>query len=149
MLPKLKGVYRYDKRDIEHQSGLSTDEPQRVDTNESRGEQLEKSLEVSKKADDVYFDASTRSLHKMVRHWLGLRQDCEDLLAQLRFLQETCSRIEGKRGKGWIYDRTVDASESLDVLISQCDICVRWAQVYHDRTQTRINLVCTHMTVMT
>ena len=37
--------------------------------------------------------------------------------------------------------KTVDAGESFETLESQCDICVRWTQVYHDRTQTRIGLV--------
>jgi hypothetical protein len=77
----------------------------------------------------------------MVRHWLGLRQDCEDLLAQLRFLHETYMKIRQKRGHHWPIDRKVNPEEAFEVLISQCDICVRWTQVYHDRTQTRINLV--------
>jgi hypothetical protein len=77
----------------------------------------------------------------MVRHWLGLRQDCEDLLAQLRFLHETYTKVREKRGRHWPIDRKVDPGEAFEVLISQCDICVRWTQVYHDRTQTRINLV--------
>lgn len=77
----------------------------------------------------------------MVRQWLGLRQDCEDLLAQLRFLHETYMKVCEKRGHHWPIDRKVDPGEAFEVLISQCDICVRWVQVYHDRNQTCINLV--------
>lgn len=113
----------------------------RVDTDEFYTETFYKSLGDPNKPQEVDFDSATRSLHKMVRHWLGLRQDCEDLLAQLRFLHAAHDQIKEKRGLDWTSDPTDDAGESFEVLISQCDICVRWTQVYHDRTQTRINMV--------
>ena len=137
----LKSFHKHEKSDVEQQSGPNTKEPQREDTEEFYTEQFYKSLGHPEKEQEVDFDHATRSLHKMVRHWLGLRQDCEDLLAQLHFLHGTYIKITEKRSKDWIYDQTADAGEPLEVLISQCDICVRWTQVYHDRTQTRINLV--------
>ncbi|KAF9697213.1 hypothetical protein EKO04_004933 [Ascochyta lentis] len=136
-----KNFHKHEKNDIEQQPESRTNKQQKSYSDDFYTDQFYKSLGDVENSQDVDFDSATRSLHKMVRHWLGLRQDCEDLLAQLHFLHETCIKIAGKRGKDWIWDRTADAGESFDVLISQCDICVRWTQVYHDRTQTRINLL--------
>lgn len=112
-----------------------------TDTGEFYTDQFYQKLKATDTEKGIDFDGATRRLHKMVRHWLGLRQDCEDLLAQLRFLHETYTKIRQKRGHDWPIDRKVDPGEAFEVLVSQCDICVRWTQVYHDRTQTRINLV--------
>lgn len=121
--------------DIEQRPGV------RTDTDEFYTEGFYASLQDTESKEEVDFDSATRRLHKMVRHWLGLRQDCEDLLAQLHFLHETHIKLREKRGRHWQIDRKVDPGEAFEVLISQCDICVRWTQCYHDRTQTRINLV--------
>jgi hypothetical protein len=137
----LKSFYKYERRDVEQQAGSSAGKQRKMNTEEFYVEELHKSLGYTDKGREVDFDKATRSLHKMVRHWLGLRQDCEDLLAQLRFLHDTYNKISQKRGRDWVFDRKADAAESFEVLISQCDICVRWTQVYHDRTQTRINMV--------
>jgi hypothetical protein len=136
-----KNLYNDEERDIGMQAGPNVTAPSRVNTEEYWKRQILKSFGGPGKPEEIDFDKATRQLHKMVRHWLGLRQDCEDLLAQLQFLQKTYNLIKGKRGMGWIYDYGVDAGESFEALISQCDICVRWTQVYHDRTNIRIQLV--------
>jgi hypothetical protein len=141
-----KNLRNHKSNDVEQQSESNTEGP-RVDTGDWFREIFVHIRDHPGEPVPVDFDRATRELHKIVRHWLGLRQDCEDLLAQLRFLHETYIRISKKRGKDWNYDSAIDAGESFEVLISQCDICVRWTQVYHDRTQTRINMVSTsHVT---
>lgn len=137
----LKSFYKYERRDIEMQSGPDKTSLRKVNTEEFWNRELLKSFGDPGKPEEIDFDKATRHLHKMVRHWLGLRQDCEDLLAQLKFLQKTYIEIKEKRDQDWVCDRRIDAGEKFDVLISQCDICVRWTQVYHDRTNIRINLV--------
>lgn len=89
----------------------------------------------------VNLDTPTDRLHRLVRHWSGLRQDCEDLQAQLKFLHDTYNKVKESKNSKDIMDRTVDAGESFEALESQCDICVRWTQVYLDRTHARIGLV--------
>ncbi|KAF1932880.1 uncharacterized protein M421DRAFT_1459 [Didymella exigua CBS 183.55] len=133
--------YNDEERDIGMQPGVSVTSPRRVDTAEYWKYHILKSFGDPGRPEEIDFDKATRQLHKMVRHWLGLRQDCEDLLAQLQFLQKTYNIIRGKRSKDWLCDRGVDAGESFEALISQCDICVRWTQVYHDRTNIRIQLL--------
>ncbi|KZM26397.1 hypothetical protein ST47_g2476 [Ascochyta rabiei] len=140
-VPVRNHLQRHEKNDIEHQPRSTTDKRPRFDTDESYTEQFHTSLGRPGSGEGLDFDSATQSLHKMVRHWLGLRQDCEDLLAQLRFLHETYVQVTEKRGKEWPSDLTTAAGESFEALISQCDICVRWTQAYHDRTQTRINLL--------
>lgn len=49
--------------------------------------------------------------------------------------------VREKMGPDWPMEQNVDAGETFEVLKSQCDICVRWMQVYYDRTKTRIGLV--------
>ncbi|KAJ4346094.1 hypothetical protein N0V95_005710 [Ascochyta clinopodiicola] len=136
-----KSLQKHEKNDIEHQPGSSTDQRHRTETGGSYKDQFQASLGDPENGKELDFDSATRNLHKMVRHWLGLRQDCEDLLAQLHFLHETYVKVAEKRGQDWPSDCKADAGESFKVLISQCDICVRWTQAYHDRTQTRINLL--------
>jgi hypothetical protein len=136
-----ESVQSDEERDIEMQSAPTVAALRKSHTAEFWREKiLKKSIDPSK-PDEIDFDKATRHLHKMIRHWLGLRQDCEDLLAQLAFLQKTYNMFRAKRGKDWKCDRRVDAGESFEALISQCDICVRWTQVYHDRTQIRVDLV--------
>ncbi|KAH6616704.1 hypothetical protein C7974DRAFT_416821 [Boeremia exigua] len=137
----LKSFYKYEKRDIEQQPGDTATGPRKVDTEQFWREQLLMSFGNPENPQEIDFDKATRHLHKMVRHWLGLRQDCEDLLAQLKFLQNTYRKFKERRGRDWVFDRRADAEESFEVLISQCDVCVRWTQVYLDRTQLRINML--------
>ena len=125
--PAQKASRNWELQNIERQSALRPGHPMQTETTETEK--------------DVDFDSATRRLHKMVRQWLSLQQDCKDLLAQLRFLHETYIKIREKRGRHWPNDFKVDPGEAFEVLKSQCDICVRWTQVYHDRTQTCINLV--------
>jgi len=129
------------QKDIERQNALHPGQPIQTDTHKSHAKQSYRGLKTTEIKKEVDFDSATRQLHKMVRQWLGLRQDCEDLLAQLRFLHETYMKVCEKRGHHWPIDRKVDPGEAFEVLISQCDICVRWVQVYHDRNQTCINLL--------
>jgi hypothetical protein len=136
-----KGYLQQKHGDVENHTEKGT-KKQHIIHNKSLSDSVEQK-DSGDTAQTVNFDTATRSLHKLVRHWLGLRQDCEDLQAQLKFLHDTYIKIKEKRGQNWIIDKTVDASEALQALASQCDICVRWTQVYHDRTQTRINLVST------
>lgn len=95
----LKSFYKYERRDIEMQSGPDKTSPRKVNTEEFWNQELLKSFSNPGKPEEIDFDKATRHLHKMVRHWLGLRQDCEDLLAQLKFLQETYKEIKRKETK--------------------------------------------------
>ncbi|KAL1656509.1 hypothetical protein SLS61_000973 [Didymella pomorum] len=119
-----ESVQSDEERDIEMQSAPTVAALRKSHTAEFWREKiLKKSIDPSK-PDEIDFDKATRHLHKMIRHWLGLRQDCEDLLAQLAFLQKTYNMFRAKRGKDWKCDRRVDAGESFEALISQCDICL-------------------------
>jgi len=92
----------------------------------------------------IDFHGSTIQLHKLSRHWLTLCQDCTDFNVQLRFLNEAyiCyTKTVGAQSKAWSLDMTVDMGESFEMLMSQCDTCVRWTRQYHERTNIRINLV--------
>jgi len=88
----------------------------------------------------IDFDTTTRDLHRMSRHWLTLGQDCRDLQAQLDFMLDSHVKFEQARSS-WNVVRSKSVSDTLDVLRSQCDICLRWTQVYRERTDIRINLV--------
>lgn len=115
--------------------------PRAVNPKTSWWSKVKKAKKTDDKAKEDVYDSATRKLHKMVRHWLGLRQDLEDLLAQLQFLQETYTKVCDNGGESWLKDRTVDAGEAFETLISQCDICMRWTEVYHKRTEMHIGLV--------
>ncbi|KAH6872932.1 hypothetical protein BKA58DRAFT_456590 [Alternaria rosae] len=89
------------------------------------------------------FREATIELHQLARSWLTLRQDSQDLYAQLHFLRESYVKYKGAVGtsaKLWSLDQT-DMCESFDMLISACDTCSRWTSVYHERTSLRINLL--------
>jgi 4-hydroxy-L-threonine phosphate dehydrogenase PdxA len=45
----------------------------------------------------------------------------------------------------WAIGKTGNVPDTLDVLRSQCDISLRWTQVYCERTDIRINLVSKHL----
>lgn len=69
-----------------------------------------------------------------------------DLHAQLEFLQKSYDKYMKNlrsQDKKWDTDAAANIDESLDVLKSQCDNLGRWAAVYRDRTNIRINLVRT------
>jgi hypothetical protein len=92
----------------------------------------------------IHFDAATRQLHNLARHWLTLQQDCLDFQTQLDFLRGTYTKytqILQDDKNGWELDRTFSTGESLDVLRAQCENYVRWITVYGERTNIRINLV--------
>lgn len=131
--------------DVERQTSDGDQKEQKGRINALHGKQSSKQSGLTRvkkeEEEEEEFDIATRDLHKMVRHWLGLRQDCEDLLAQLTFLKDTHVKVSKLGASKWSTDRTADAGDSFDALISQCDICMRWTQVYHDRTNTRIQLV--------
>jgi hypothetical protein len=67
-----------------------------------------------------------------------------DFHAQLGFLRDLYSTymktLRTQRPK-WAVDESVDMSESFNMLISQCEISMRWARQYHERTNIRIGLV--------
>lgn len=86
----------------------------------------------------------TIQLHQLARHWLTLGQDSQDFQAQLVFLHEsyvTFREVLGAQSTPWPLDKTVNMCESFDMLRSQCDTCIRWTSIYHDRTKLRIDLV--------
>ncbi|KAJ4382290.1 hypothetical protein N0V86_002624 [Didymella sp. IMI 355093] len=112
---KPKNLYNDEERDVGMRAGPSVTGPSRVNTEGYWKREILKSFGGPGKPEEIDFDKATRHLHKMVRHWLGIRQDCEDLLAQLQFLQKTYNLIEEKRGMGWIYDYGVDARESFEL----------------------------------
>lgn len=93
---------------------------------------------------NIDYHSSTVALHKLSRHWLTLGQDCTDFYLQLKFLRSTydiyMETLESQNPV-WIVDSTVDIRESFDLFSSQCDVFVRWARTYHERTNLRINLV--------
>jgi hypothetical protein len=94
------------------------------------------------------FRVATVELHRLARHWLTLGQDSHDFNAQLGFLRESYviyKEALGPSASSWGFDK-VDMRESFDMLISQCDTCIRWTNVYHDRTSLRINLVSIFIT---
>ncbi|KAL6702414.1 hypothetical protein ACN47E_002056 [Coniothyrium glycines] len=90
------------------------------------------------------YKRATVELHTLARHWLILGQDCEDFQSQLRFLGEAYTKfrdvVAPQAGK-WHFDKTVNMCESIDMLISQCERCIRWANTYNGRTSLRINLL--------
>jgi hypothetical protein len=132
------GLYSRKKEVDVEKPAAHTEKRQESQSSEGRSE---KPLEPTDSEQKDDFDSATHELHDMVRHWLSLKQDCGDLLAQLGFLHDTYNMVRDKRGSDWLLDPTSDAGESFEVLKSQCDICVRWTQVYYDRIQTRIGLV--------
>ena len=86
---------------------------------------------------------ATKQLNSLSRNWLTLEQDIQDFGAQLRFLRDSYTKwreAAGSPGALWVFDQ-VDTGESFDMLISQCDTCIRWTRGYYDRTNLRINLV--------
>jgi hypothetical protein len=101
-----------------------------------------KPQEATYENEKIDFDSTTRDLHRMSRHWLTLGQDCRDLQAQLDFMLDSHGKFEQARSS-WNVGRSNTVSDTLDVLRSQCDICLRWTQVYRERTDIRINLVRT------
>ncbi|KAF3034854.1 hypothetical protein E8E11_004446 [Didymella keratinophila] len=135
------GLYSRKKERDEEKPATHKEKRHDSPSRDNHEERSEKSPEhnVDRKKDD--FDSATHELHDMVRHWLGLKQDCGDLLAQLKFLHETYKIVREKRGSDWPIDLNSDAGESFEVLMSQCDICVRWTEVYYERIQTRIGLL--------
>lgn len=135
------GLYSREKEGDEEKPTARDEKRQRATRSNPYDDHPEKRLEPTNRNEEDDFDNATRDLHDMVRHWLGLKQDCSDPLAQLRFLRDTYSMISNKRGFDLRVDRAVNAGESFEVLMSQCDTCVRRTQVYYDRIQTRINLV--------
>jgi hypothetical protein len=85
-----------------------------------------------------------RPNYTLSRKWLALGQDLKILQAQLDFLRDGHIMYEQMAMKGpepWRFVNTTNVVNTLDVLRSQCDICVRWVQVYRERTNTYINLV--------
>jgi hypothetical protein len=63
---------------------------------------------------------------------------------QLAFLNDAYASYKetlGAQTKPWSLDKTVDMCESFDMMLSQCDTCVRWTRTYFERTNIRINLV--------
>ncbi|CAO2647801.1 Nn.00g087230.m01.CDS01 [Neocucurbitaria sp. VM-36] len=90
------------------------------------------------------FKQATIQLHRLARHWLTLGQDYVDFQAQLGFLRESYVKykeILAAQSPSWDIDKAVDMCESFEMLISQCDTCIRWTKVYHERTNLRINLL--------
>ncbi|KAJ8107400.1 hypothetical protein OPT61_g8894 [Boeremia exigua] len=138
----IQGFRRYQRPDIEQTAKTEAvgSSPDAIEQQYWQ-QQLATSFGNSGKSQEIDYDKATRHLHKIVREWLGLRQACEDLLAQLKFLQNTSKTFKEKRGQDWTFNQTADAEETFEVLISQCGVCVRWAQSYHDRTQVRINML--------
>ncbi|KAF3002104.1 hypothetical protein E8E13_009803 [Curvularia kusanoi] len=111
---KRKASQKRERPDIENQADGTLDQPMKKSDASAEPSKKNSNEDEREDEDEVYFARRTRALHKMIRHWLGLRQDCEDLLAQLRFLHETCIKAREK----WSLEK--------------------WS-VYHDRTRTRIN----------
>lgn len=94
--------------------------------------------------DGIDFKLATTQLHRLARQWLTLGQDSKDFQAQMNFLRESYviyMNNLGLQSVPWGVDKTVDMSESFATLISQCDTCIRWTNVYHGRTNLRIDLV--------
>ncbi|KAF1947773.1 hypothetical protein EJ02DRAFT_390991 [Clathrospora elynae] len=90
------------------------------------------------------FKVSTIQLHRLARHWITLGQDSQDFYAQLSFLRESYvmyKKALGAEAAPWGFDKTADMYESFDMLLSQCDTCIRWTNVYNERTSLRINLL--------
>ncbi|KAI8936960.1 hypothetical protein NX059_006188 [Plenodomus lindquistii] len=93
---------------------------------------------------DPDYKRATIDLHRLTRHWLTLGQDCQDFQAQLGFLEgsyQLYKKTLNEQPDAWTIDTTVDVSSSFEMLHSQCDTCIRWTSVYHDRTSLRINLL--------
>ncbi|KAH4817025.1 hypothetical protein HBI55_040160 [Parastagonospora nodorum] len=93
---------------------------------------------------NINYHSSTVGLHKLSRHWLTLGQDCTDFYLQLKFLRSTYDiymKTLESQSPVWAVDTTVDICESFDLFSSQCDVFVRWARTYHERTNLRINLL--------
>lgn len=93
---------------------------------------------------DLDYKAATIRLHRLARHLLTLGQDIQDFQAQLSFLRKSCLLYQealAAQTPPWTVDSTVDMCSSFDMMTSQCDTCIRWTSVYHDRTSLRINLL--------
>ncbi|PSN71711.1 hypothetical protein BS50DRAFT_234525 [Corynespora cassiicola Philippines] len=94
--------------------------------------------------EDIDFDGATKQLHRLSRDLNTIGQDCRDFDAQLGFLNKTYHKYMNKlqdSKNNWRVDKSRDMGETFEALKSQCDNCARWAVVYRERTNIRINLL--------
>lgn len=84
------GLYSRKKEVDVEKPAAHTEKRQESQSSEGRSE---KPLEPTDSEQKDDFDSATHELHDMTRHWLGLKQDCGDLLAQLGFLHDTYNMV--------------------------------------------------------